>query len=70
MRQSLIYKTLIFIFMILIVSFIIFICIDYSKYDSVASSASFSTYVLARLLEFVLPGFVLFIVALLLRRKR
>ncbi len=70
MKRDLVYKLLLFISIILILLFIVFVYIDYSKYDSLTFSAPFSAYVLIRLLEFVLPSIILLILALLFKRKR
>lgn len=68
--KNTVYKLLYIIAIMLILLFIVFICIDYSKYDSLTFSAPFSAYVFSRLLEFILPSIILFIVALLFKRKK
>ncbi len=61
-------KILYVVSVLLIVVFVVFTLIDYSKYD-VTYSAPFSAYILVRALEFVLPSIILLIIALIIRNK-
>lgn len=70
MKKERIYKILFTISVLLLIAFFILIILDYSKYDSLVSSAPFSSYVLARTLEFIIPSIVLLGIALLLKHKR
>ena len=69
MKRDLICKLLYIISIILVIAFTILLAIDYSKYDSIINSAPFSAYVIVRLIEFVIPAFVCFLIARI-RRKR
>ena len=54
---------------VLLIVFIVFVIIDYSKYND-SYSAPFSAYILVRALEFVLPSIILFVVAKLISKKK
>lgn len=64
-----IYKILLYVCFLLILCFIIFVYIDYLKYDALISSAPFSTYIIIRGLEFILPSIILFVISILIKNK-
>lgn len=61
-------KILYVISILLVVLFLIIVLIDYSKYDA-TYSAPFTTNILVRALEFLLPSMVIFLVAKFLSKK-
>lgn len=54
-------KFLYFISILLIIGFIIFIVLDYLKYD-VSNSAPFYIFIIIRVIEFLLPSLICFII--------
>ena len=70
MKKDLICKLLYIISIILVIAFTILLAIDYSKYDSIINSAPFSAYVIVRLIEFVIPAFVCFLIARIIRKRK
>ncbi len=54
---------------ILAVGFILFMCMDFVKYNPMQTSAPLYVYALVRGLEFLLPSVVTLIIALFLRKK-
>lgn len=69
MKKEIIYKLLLIISTLLLITFFILIIIDYSKYDSLVNSAPFSTLVLIRTLEFILPSILLLILSHILKSR-
>jgi hypothetical protein len=67
MNKSLIKKVLYIISIILIICFIVFTLIDYSKYNE-SYSAPFSAYIFIRCLEFILPSIIVFIIAKIIKQ--
>ena len=49
-------------------TFVVFLAIDYYKYDS-TNSAPFYTFIIARALEFLLPSFITFVIGIFCKRK-
>lgn len=62
-----IYKFLYFISILLIIGFIIFIVLDYLKYD-VSNSAPFYIFIIFRSIEFLLPSLICFIIGFILKK--
>ena len=63
------YKLLYICSGLLILGFCIGVAADYVRYDTMANSAPFYVFIMVRLLEFVLPSAILFIVAKVLKKK-
>ena len=70
MKKNILHSFLNIVCLVLIICFIVFVIIDYSKYDE-SFSAPFSVNIFIRMLEFLLPGVVIFIVSKLsFKRKK
>ena len=69
MNKKNISKFLKILAIILLIGFIVFLIFDYLNYNPNETSFPFYTYIIARSLEFVLPSVILFIVAIVLKRK-
>lgn len=63
MEKENIIKVLYAISISLIIVFLIILAIDYSKYDTYTNSAPFSTFIIIRTLEFIVPSIILFLIA-------
>ncbi len=68
MKKDFLYKLTFTITIVLVILFIVFICIDYSKYD-ITYSAPFSMTILIRSIEFLLPSLIIFIIANCIRKR-
>lgn len=65
-----IYKVLYIISIIMIIFFIVMVVgIDYFSYDLINNSAPFYTFVLWRFVEFVVPSFIIFAMAGVIKKK-
>ena len=62
-------KILYSICILLDIAFFICLFIDYSKYDSIVNSAPFSAFIIIRIIEFILPSIIVFIIAKALENK-
>lgn len=69
MKKENIYKILYAISIILIIGFAIILGIDYSKYDNINNSAPFYTFIIVRILEFIVPSIIVFIIGKALKNK-
>lgn len=69
MKKENINRLLYCISLILIIGFCIRIGADYFTYDSSNNSAPFYTFIIVRILEFILPSVILFIVGKLVKKK-
>ncbi len=69
MKKENIYKILYAISIILIIGFAIILGIDYSKYDNIINSAPFYTFIIVRILEFIVPSIIVFIIGKALKNK-
>ena len=69
MKKENIYKFLFLISGLLVFGFIIRLVVDYIKYDPIITSAPFYTYIIIRAIEFLVAAIILFVVALVLRKK-
>lgn len=69
MKKENIYKFLYYVSIALIIAFIIIVGIDYFNYNEIENSAPFYAFVLVRLLEFILPSIIIFIIAKILKKK-
>ncbi len=64
-----IFKFLYGVSMILIVAFAIIVGVDYSNYNTFENSAPFYSLVLVRILEFIVPSVIIFVVSKVLKKK-
>ena len=69
MKKENIYKFLYVVSIFLIVGFTIRLGVDYFKYDTYNNSAPFYYFILERLIEYVLPSVIIFIVAKITKKK-
>lgn len=69
MKKENIYKFLYFVSAFLILGFCIRLGTDYLNYDTVLHSAPFYIFVIMRIVEFIVPSIIVFIVARILKKK-
>ncbi len=69
MKKENMYKFLYAVCIFLVVGFVIRLGADYFQYDNINNSAPFYVFVIARLLEFILPGIIIFVVAKIMKKK-
>ena len=53
----------------LIIGFIVILGIDYFKYDNYTNSAPFYTFILVRVLEFIVPSIIVFVSGTFCKKK-
>lgn len=69
MKKENIYKFLYAACIFLTVGFAVRLGADYLKYDNINHSAPFYVFIIERLLEFVLPSIILFVVGTVMKKK-
>lgn len=69
MKKENIYKFLYAVCIFLIVGFAIRLGADYFIYDDINNSAPFYTFVIERVVEFILPSIIVFIVGKVMKKK-
>lgn len=69
MKKENIYKFLYAVCIFLIVGFAIRLGADYFKYDKINNSAPFYTFIIERVVEFILPSIIVFIVGKVMKKK-
>lgn len=69
MKKENIVKFLYFISIILIIGFGIRVGADYLKYNTINHSAPFYAFVIVRMIEFILPSVIVFIIARMIKNK-
>ena len=69
MKKENIYKFLYAVCIFLFVGFTIRLGVDYFKYDNINNSAPFYTFIIERVVEFILPSIIVFIVAKAMKKK-
>lgn len=69
MNKEKIYKFLYVISIFLIIVFIIMLVIDYFNYNIINNSAPFYAFILVRILEFLIPSVIIFIIAKIVKKK-
>ena len=62
-------KILYAISLLLFLVFIIMICIDYANYNTIENSAPFNAFIVIRLIEFIIPCVLLFIIGKIVKKK-
>lgn len=63
------YKFIWCVSILLVLCFIIILGVDYYKYNSINNSAPFYIFIFIRILEFILPSFIIFIIGFIYKRK-
>lgn len=69
MKKESLYKFLYLISVLFIVAFVIRLAADYLKYDSSLNSTPFYVYVIARGIEYLLPGIIVFLAGTIAKKK-
>lgn len=69
MRKENIYKFLYAICIFSIIGFIIRLGADYFKYDNINNSAPFYVVLIERIVEFIIPSIILFIIGKIMKKK-
>lgn len=69
MRKENIYKLLYAVSILLIIAFVIILGADYFKYDNLNNSAPFYVFIITRIVEFVIPSIVIFIIGTTMKKK-
>lgn len=52
-----------------IIRFIIRVSVDYIKYNSIINSAPFYLFIIKRIIEFIVPSIIIFVVARIIKKK-
>ena len=68
-KKENIYKFLYAICVLLVVGFVIRLGMDYIKYDNVNNSAPFYIFIIERVVEFILPSIIVFLVGKVIKNK-
>lgn len=69
MKKENIYKFLYAVCIFLILGFAIRLGVDYFKYNNINTSAPFYAYIIVRVVEFIIPSIIIFIVAKIVKKK-
>ena len=69
MQKENIYKLLYTISILLIIAFVIILGADYFKYDNLNNSAPFYTFIIARIIEFIIPSIIVLIIGKVMKKK-
>jgi hypothetical protein len=69
MKKENIYKFLYAVSIFLIIGFAIRLGVDYFKYDTHNNSAPFYAFIIERVVEFIIPSIIVFIVAKVVKKK-
>lgn len=69
MKKDNIYKIFNLISILLIISFIIRLGADYFKYDNINNSSPFYIFIFFRIIEFIIPSIILFIIGKVIKKK-
>lgn len=69
MKKENIYKFLYAVSTFLIIVFTIRLGVDYFKYDNLNNSAPFYTFIITRMIEFIIPSIIVFIIGKVIKKK-
>lgn len=69
MKKENIYKFLYAVSIFLVIGFAIRLGVDYSKCDNMSNSAPFYAFIIERVIEFLIPSIIVFIVAKVVKKK-
>lgn len=69
MKKENIYKFLYTVSIFLIIGFTIRLSVDYFKYDNLNNSAPFYTFIIVRIIEFIIPSIIVFIAGKVMKKK-
>lgn len=70
MKKKNIYKLLYVVSLLLLLGFVIRLSVDYMKYDITMTSAPFYIFIIERTIEFILPSIIIFVIGLIIKKKR
>lgn len=69
MKKKKIYKILFLISLLLIILCLIILTIDFIKYNTMDNSSPFYTFIIIRIIEFILPSTILAVVGNIIKNK-
>ncbi|MCM1399685.1 MAG: hypothetical protein NC225_09430 [Clostridium sp.] len=69
MKKENIYKCLYAVSIFLVIGFAIRLGTDYFKYDNMSNSAPFYAFIIERVIAFLIPSIIVFIVAKVVKKK-
>ena len=69
MKEKKIYKLFYIISILLSITFIIILTIDYLKYDSITYSTPFYAFIIIRIIELLIPSIILFFIGKIIKKK-
>lgn len=69
MKKEMGYKFLYGISILLIFTFTIILGVDYFKYDTHSNSAPFYVFTIVRVIEFIIPSIIVFVIGKIMKRK-
>ncbi len=69
MKKENIYKFLYIVCIFLIIAFAIRLGVDYFKYDNTNNSAPFYAFIIERVVEFIVPSIIIFIIGKAMKEK-
>ena len=69
MKKENIHKFIYIVWIFLVIGFAIRLGVDYFKYDNTNNSAPFYAFIIERVVEFIVPSMVLFIVGKVMKKK-
>ena len=69
MKKENVYKILYAVSILLIIAFVIILGVDYLKYDNINNSAPFYVFIITRMIEFIIPSVVIFIIGTMTKMK-
>ena len=69
MKKENIYKFLYAVSIFLVIGFAIRLGVDYFKYDNMNNSVPFYAFIIERVVEFIIPSIIVFIVAKVVKKK-
>ncbi len=69
MKKENIYKLLYAVLVMLVIGFSIRLGVDYFKYNTHSNSAPFYAFIIERIVEFIIPSIIIFIVAKVVKKK-
>lgn len=69
MKKENIYKFLYAVSIVLIIIFAVTISVDFIKYDEMNNSAPFCAFIIIRVIEFVAPSIICFVVGKIAKKK-
>lgn len=69
MKKEMGYKFLYGISILLIFTFAIILGVDYFKYDTHSNSAPFYVFIIVRVIEFIIPSTIVFVIGKIMKGK-